>query len=155
MKRVIAFDPGLNGAWAVLDASGLVALGDMPAHGDGAQRRVSGALIRALIDAHEPSLAVVEAVSARPGQGVSSMFRFGRAVGVVDGVLGACGLPVRYAAPTTWKRAMSVTADKNSARARAVEMFPGRAREFERVKDADRAEAALIARYAIEQGWLV
>ena len=41
-----------------------------------------------------PDSAIIEKVGAMPGQGVSSMFQFGRSVGMVEGVLAALQIPV-------------------------------------------------------------
>ena len=53
---------------------------------------------------------------------------------------------------------MGVTKDKDSSRARALELWPERAELFKRKKDADRAEAALLAewgrRLLVERGLL-
>jgi len=62
-------------------------------------------------------LAVLERVSAMPGQGVSSMFRFGEGYGVVQGVLAALGIPVIAGSPAVWKRASGLIGrDKDVAR---------------------------------------
>jgi crossover junction endodeoxyribonuclease RuvC len=45
-----------------------------------------------LIAHHRPTLAVIERVSAMPGQGVTSMFNFGRSYGDVRGTIGALGV---------------------------------------------------------------
>jgi crossover junction endodeoxyribonuclease RuvC len=46
---------------------------------------------------------------------------------------------------------MRVTADKDTARTRAIELWPSHAQLFARKKDHGRAEAALIARWLYEQ----
>lgn len=89
----------------------------------------------------------MEQVHAMPRQGVSSTFAFGKACGMIDGVVAARGLPVTYVTPHKWKKAMGVTADKNSSRQAAINLWPSEAELFKRVRDADRAEAALIAQY--------
>jgi hypothetical protein len=60
----------------------LIAFLDLPTIGEGTQRRVDAANLADLIREHGPyAFAIVEKVGARPGQGVSSMFRFGQAYG--------------------------------------------------------------------------
>jgi hypothetical protein len=88
--NTLAIDPGLNGAGAVSDESGaFIACFDLPTIGEGAQRRVDVANLADLIREHGPyAFAIVEQVGARPGQGVSSMFRFGQAYGTILGVIG-------------------------------------------------------------------
>jgi hypothetical protein len=142
---IIGIDPGIIGGWAVLNHSGeLVAVGDLPVAGDGAQRMVAGAVFAALVTKHSPSTAILERVSAMPGQGVSGMFRFGQAVGVVAGVLGALSIPTLYVAPAIWKRHYGLPAEKEAARQRAIERWPAHAVHFARKKDHGRAEAAFI-----------
>jgi crossover junction endodeoxyribonuclease RuvC len=159
--KVLGIDPGVRGGWAVVDATGgLLSAGDLPTAGEAAREMVSGPLLAAVVRGFDPTFAVIERVGAMPGQGVSSMFKFGRAVGTVEGVLGACGVRVLYVQPTVWKRAYGLPSDKEPARQRAVELWPAAASlHFSRKKDHGRAEAALIAawgrRVAIANGDLV
>ena len=90
---------------------------------------------------------MLEQVGAMPGQGVSSMFAFGRAVGVVEGALGALAVPYSRVPPQEWQRGMRVRGGKDGARERAMALFPARADEFARKKDDGRADASLIAAY--------
>ena len=80
-----------------------------------------------------------------PGQGVTSMFAFGYAAGVVAGVLAGNGLRTELLAPPTWRRVARVKGGKDGSRARASAIWPDKASWFARVKDDGVAEAALIA----------
>jgi crossover junction endodeoxyribonuclease RuvC len=126
--NVLAIDPGLEGAGAVLDKSGdLVEVFDLPTIDEGTRRRIDAANLADLIRAHTPyTFAVVEQVAARPGQGVSSTFRFGASYGTVLGVIGALAIPVRHVTPAQWKRSLGLNSDGESSRARAVETCPCR-----------------------------
>jgi crossover junction endodeoxyribonuclease RuvC len=86
-----------------------------------------------------------------PGQGVSGVFAFGKAYGVVIGVLAAHGVPMTFVSPVKWKKALQVPASKDGARARASQLLPQAASEWPLVKDSGRAEAALIAYWGIQQ----
>jgi crossover junction endodeoxyribonuclease RuvC len=109
---VIGVDPGLRGALACLRLTGeAVGVWPMPVV-DG---EVDGAkLYDQLVTLHYSrgvqagrqafALAAVESVGARPGQGVCSMYTFGRACGVVDGVLAALGIPRESVAPQRWQK---------------------------------------------------
>jgi crossover junction endodeoxyribonuclease RuvC len=69
--------------------------------------------------------AYVEDVHAMPGQGVTSMFAFGRACGAVDGVLAALGISTTYVTPQRWKKAAGlIGSDKDAARSRAIQLWP-------------------------------
>lgn len=86
-----------------------------------------------------------------PGQGVSSMFAFGRAVGVLEGALGAHKIPYSRIPPQEWQRGMRVRGGKDGARERAMALFPAKAGDFARKKDDGRADAALLAAYGEHQ----
>lgn len=152
----IGIDPGLTGAIAALHDGARPALHDMPLM----RRRAKGSQLNAAelaallreIRSRCPGAtvhAVIEDVAARPGQGVTSMFRFGESLGVIRGVVCALGIPLTQVAPTRWKSAMNLAGtDKDFARTRAIELYPEAASQLARKKDGGRADALLIARWA-------
>lgn len=144
---IVAFDPGLSGAFAFYchQKPSFIDVHDMPV----ADKDIDPAAIARNLAKTQPQIAVVERASARPNQGVSSMFRFGCGYGMVQGVLATLEIPVTFVTPAAWKRHFKLPADKEAARALAIRMWPGSSL-FERKKDSGRAEAALIARYAAE-----
>ena len=147
----IGIDPGLTGALAFVRAGHVLTCLDMPVEtGAGNRRRVSAArlahLLREQVERHGPCVAALEAVAARPGQGVSSVFSFGRSLGVLEGVLAACAIPVAYYQPTAWKRALGLLGrPKDASLTRALELFPTAAPWLMRKKDHGRADAILLA----------
>ena len=152
-KITLGFDPGQTGAVAAYDGERVVGLIDMPTmtrlHGKGEQVDPY-TLTTALLDlcAGRESTAVLEAVSAMPGQGVSSTFRFGESFGVVLGVLGALQVPVRMVTPGKWKKAAGLlNRDKDAARTLAIQLHPEVADQLTRKKDIGRADAVCIARF--------
>jgi crossover junction endodeoxyribonuclease RuvC len=149
---ILGVDIGVTGALALLTPQGdLLDVADMPALDDGPKGRstVNAPLLAALLQRWRPSEAFVEYVAARPGDGSVGAFGFGRCKGVVEGVCGALGLPVSFLTPPAWKRLVGIPAGregaKDRARAEAIRRWPDRAEFFARIRDADRAEAALIA----------
>jgi crossover junction endodeoxyribonuclease RuvC len=104
------------------------------------------------VRAYLPATVAIEHVAARPGQGVSSMFRFGQAVGVIAGVAAALGTPIEWISPARWKKAAGLGSDKELSRLRAIDAWPQQARLFSRRKDHNRAEAALIAAWHRKHG---
>lgn len=150
---VAGIDPGLHGAVAILDHDGsLLTVFDLPTveeiHGKGTRSRIAPALLQdELIGDVRISVAYIEHVSSSPQMGVTSAFRMGEAFGSVLAVLQCCGVRTELVRPQVWKKAMGLTSDKDVARGRAIEMFPSQSDLFRRVKDHDRAEAALIAEY--------
>lgn len=149
---ILGCDPGLSDALAILNTdTGALVVEDIPtfalARGGKAKRDVNRAELARMIDCAQPTQAFVEQVGAMPGQGVSSVFSFGKTYGTILGCLAF--VPVTLVAPTTWKRAVGIKAasGKDASRARATTLFPRHAGAFARVKDDGRAEAALIAWY--------
>ena len=148
---IIGIDPGLTGAVICLRANEVLSCHDMPVEvGTGKRRRVSAPalvhLLNSLIERYQPSAAAIEQVSAQPGNGVSSMFSFGRSLGVLEGAIAALGLEVTYHNPTSWKRRYGLTGrPKDASRAKALELYPKAVPWLKRKKDHGRADAILIA----------
>lgn len=156
MNYFIGIDPGLSGAIARYDpATNDLVIHDVPTHElkrNGKTKREIDlhAVARILDDLTKlPGGSIlVEQVGSMPGQGVSSVFAFGKAYGVLLGVSAATFVPLDTVTPAVWKKAMGVTASKDGARARASSLLPQWSHYWTRAKDDGRAEAALIAVYA-------
>jgi crossover junction endodeoxyribonuclease RuvC len=153
MTIFIGIDPGLNGAIAFLDIDdGHLSIVDMPTfevkRNNKVKREVSPSGV-----AHELTVAsvrgvVLERVGAMPGQGITSVFSFGRSVGIIEGILAAYEMPVDIVTPQAWQKAAGVRGGKDGSRLRACELFPNYATLFARKKDDGRADAACMAWYA-------
>ena len=99
-------DPGASGAFSLFDAgNGVVEVYDMPIVEVRGKRVISPQLIRDILAQHDAPL-WIEQVSARPGQGVTSMFNFGKAYGVVLGVAAGLGMPTNYVTPQQWQKSV-------------------------------------------------
>jgi crossover junction endodeoxyribonuclease RuvC len=152
---ILGIDPGASGGIAFFSMQrGLLSIFDMPTvevkRGGKNKREVSAAMLNAIIGARDIDAAFVEKVGAMPGQGVSSMFQFGRSVGMIEGVLSALEIPTNYVTPQSWQKAVGARGGKDASRARAAELFPAYAANFTRKKDDGRADAALIAWYGAQ-----
>ena len=151
MSFIIGIDPGAAGAVAILENGRLTQVFDMPVVemtvGGKAKRRVAPELLASELRLYNlaDTVAVVEQVGAMPGQGVTSMFAFGQAYGLVLGVLAGLWIPTTTVTPATWKKALKLNTGKDGARAKAAQLWPAQADQFKRVKDDGRAEAALLA----------
>lgn len=146
--RILGVDPGLNGALAIYDPDEKVRWDviDVPTSGDDSQRRINAPVLAQWITACRPEIAYVESVAAFPGQGVSSMFRFGRATGAIEATIACCGVPITLIVPQTWKKFHGLRgSDKEQSRALAIRKFPSEASLLARRMDQNRAEALLIA----------
>lgn len=165
MRFVIGIDPGVSGAVALYDAKHGKALEviDTPVMALNAKTKVVNgtAMAGAIRQWHEKYVGMgkvfdpflfycqIESVASRPGQGVRSMFTFGRAMGSIEGVIQTLAIPYGYVSSPAWKRHFKLGKDKEVSRARAIALFPNMAGELSRKKDSGRAEALLIARHAV------
>ena len=152
--KILGVDVGLTGACAVVelgaDGPHVIAVTDMPVVGVGARRRVDAIALQEWLLETGPNHAVVEAAQAFPRQGTASIFRYGRAAGVAEGVIAACGISIEYVSPVVWKRAFHLSADKEASRALAIGRFPDAHAYFARKRDHGAAEACLLALYGAQ-----
>jgi len=150
----VGIDPGLNGAVAYFDVeNGHLSIVDMPTmevkRNNKVKREVHAAgLAHLLAIEFEVGGVILERVGAMPGQGVTSVFSFGRSTGLIEGVLAAYDLPVTIITPQEWQKAAKVRGGKDGSRLRACELFPNYAGLFALKKHDGRADAALMAWYA-------
>lgn len=152
MRVFIGVDPGKKGAYAVIrenaDGTQNVSakawddeqfVNDMTDLVSWAERRNGNVFC------------VVEKVGAMPGQGVTSMFSFGKSCGYIEGVLRALKIPYELVIPQKWKKEWSLTNDKNLSIETCKKLYPDvslKATERCRNDSDGLAEAILIATYA-------
>lgn len=160
---IIGIDPGATGALAFFrpDTKALQVM-DMPTleleSGGRTARRVNAAALAGILrpwsQSHckEQVHVVVEQVGAMPKQGVSATFTFGRAAGVIEGVLAGLGLAYTLVPPAVWTRAVGVRGGKDGARARTGQLYPAAADLIQRVGDHGRADAILLAHWGYITG---
>lgn len=155
---IIGVDPGSSGAIVILDKDGgYIAHLDMPTVKVGTKNRVNGAAVAAFLRGHINALpfhhvsmmhAFIEQVGSMPKQGVSSMFTFGHAAGMVEGVITGLGIPHTKITPQAWKKSAGlIGSDKDAARSRAIQLYPD-LRALDAIgKGQAIADALLIARH--------
>jgi len=148
-KLIAAVDPGKTGAIALLYSDLSLYIEDIPVFG----KEVSAAGIAAIFKEFPPTHVYIESVNSF-GMGRQSAFNFGQGLGVIKGVLGALTTPYSSVTPSKWKSHYNLGRDKDAARAAATRLFPQNANQFTRKKDDGRAEAALLALWAHENGGL-
>lgn len=151
---IIGIDPGCTGS--------IVAIGDtgevfdhmpMPVMKIGTKTRVNGSAIAAFLRdcIGFPRMrvrAVIEQVGAMPGNGSSSMFTFGHSAGIVEGVLNGMEIPYQMVTPQAWKKSAGlIGSDKDAARTRCIQMYPGLRALDLKGKGQALADSILIARY--------
>lgn len=159
MKRVLGIDPGLHGAAAVVEIAAaksfnLLDVIDIPIMGEDARRRVDAIQLAGWLHRHRVDHAVIERVSLHPDQNVASGGIFMRAVGYLECAVLLSNVPLSSLEARPWKHHFGlIKAEKEAARLVAIHVFGPAAEDrwFSRKKDHNRAEAALIARYAAEK----
>ena len=150
--HVIGIDPGIAGALALLSRSSeLIEVADMPVLRDGSAGRasVNAPLLADLLVQWHAQEIICEFVAARPKEGPTGAFSFGRSRGVIEGACAALGLPIRFVTPPSWKRLIGIPPGKDGAkdraRSEAIRRWPDKAALFARVRDDGRADVSLIA----------
>ena len=123
MKYYLGLDPGKSGGIAVINAGEITApkLWQMPETEHDLWETLRG------IAVEFPSLtAAVEKVHAMPGQGVTSMFTFGKGYGALRMALIALGIPFRDVTPQAWQKELGclTAGDKMVAVKMAQQLFP-------------------------------
>jgi len=149
---ILGIDPGLSGALAFYDTvEQSVEVIDMPVlelvRNGKKKREVSAQSLANHIAGRKISGAFLERVNAMTGQGVTSVFSFGRSLGIVEGILAAYDIPTTLVTPQAWQKAVNQRAGKDGSRERAMQLFPAQVDLFQRKKDDGRSDASLIAYY--------
>ena len=143
----IGIDPGsINGALGAIDSQGAYIEAFNIEHQDKhILALVFKSRILSIVDPKEGAEICMENVHSMPGQGVSSTFQFGRAVGVISAVCELTRYPVHLVTPQKWKKHFHLTADKDEALDVARYLWPEAKLKLK--KDINKAEALLIAEY--------
>jgi Holliday junction resolvasome RuvABC endonuclease subunit len=161
----VGIDPGLSGAIAVIDSDTKdisfvdtpvleIRVGKKLKHQQDAYAIAS--LLRALSSGKDV-MVTIEKVNAMPDVGTgakmgsTSAFNFGLGFGMWLGILAALEIPHQQVHPATWKAVMmrDSTKDKDASRMKAMQLFPLSAKDLTRKKDHGRADALLMAAWAI------
>lgn len=148
MKSYLGIDPGKTGAAALIHDDGELIL-DWP--GDVA---LVADHVRQWKFEFNIQLAALEKVTARPGQGVVSMFSFGQNLGSWQGILSALSIAYLMPTPQAWQKGLvdrkSGDDPKSCSLATARRLFPDA--ELHLKKHHGRADALLLAWWAKSQG---
>ena len=156
---IIGIDPGISGSICFFEDGKVIDLVEMPSMADGKKnkRQVNGAQIYNEISLRIKNInkkdirVVIEQVSAMPGQGVTSMFNFGQSFGVLKGICSAMQLSMYFVRPAKWKKYFNlINSEKDASRTKAIQIFPYISSELSRKKDANKADAILLASFFYE-----
>ena len=156
---IISIDPGISGSICFFKDGKIIDIMEMPnmAEGKKNKRQVNGAQIYNEISSRiknfnkEDIKVVIEQVSAMPGQGVTSMFNFGQSFGVLKGICSAMQLPMYFVRPAKWKKYFNlINSEKDASRTKAIQIFPYISSQLSKKKDANKADAILLASFFFE-----
>ena len=156
---IIGIDPGISGSICFFEDGKIVDVIEMPTMTEGKKnkRQVNGSQIYNEILKRINKLSkknirvIVEQVSAMPGQGVTSMFNFGQSFGILKGICSAMQLPIFFVRPAKWKKYFNlINSEKDASRTREIEIFTYFSSQLSKKKDANKADAILIASFYYE-----
>lgn len=138
----IGIDPGKNGALAIMENDSVTVI---PFDEKNYKFELSCVRLSKCICA-------IEKVGAMPGQGVTSMFNFGKNFGFITGLLEAYEIPYQEVSPQSWKREYGLIGKgKEQSIEVCRKLFPNvnlRQSLRSRADNDGMAEALLIAEYA-------
>ncbi len=156
---IIGIDPGISGSICFFMDGRVINVINMPTMTEGKKnkKQVNGAQVYNEISNQVKKFesrdirVIIEQVSAMPGQGVTSMFNFGQSFGILKGICSAMQLPMYFVRPAKWKKYFNlINSEKDASRTRAIEIFPYFSSQLSKKKDANKADAILIANYYYE-----
>lgn len=157
MSVVVGIDLGVTGAISAIDHRGEAVIHDLPILQDESGKRLDAPafirLLRTLVPASDAGFVVTENVHVMPIAGRAMRHSSeSTLVGLRYAVHAAADIArirVEFVRPQAWKAHFGIKGDKTGAAARqvATTLYPSRAAELQRVKDHNRAEALLIARF--------
>lgn len=96
----LGVDPGIKGGLVISSkAHGVLLAVPMPV----SNKEVNAKAIRLILEEYKPDIAIIEEVHAMPGQGVTSMFQFGKMYGGILSLVRAHCDHVFTVRPQKWK----------------------------------------------------
>jgi hypothetical protein len=148
--RAVGIDIGLAGALAVVTEFGVVEIHDLPvlASGAGGRNQIDAHAFRDLLVEIGPvTMVVAEDLTPNGANGGQTNFSQGDSRGVIRGVVTALDRPFTFLTTAAWHKAVGFPpkAGKEWALAKVRSEHPEVADRLRFKKNADRAEAVLIA----------
>jgi crossover junction endodeoxyribonuclease RuvC len=165
---VVGIDPGLTGALAFIRPDGTASIEDIPTVTVQGARKVSrridgrglGELVRRHCPAGSAVLVACEEVSIFGSSDAAGSVQSGslmRTLGAIEAVFDVLRWPCLMVRPQAWQKHFGLAGKKAEKREKgqkppaivtALQLHPETAHLLARVKDHNRAEALLVARYA-------
>lgn len=159
----LGIDGGLSGGLALIEVGErrrILFACRIPVMGEGPKKRVHVRAVLAILQKHKIDHAFMERAQAMPsidkngrkqGQGASSAFNYGRAVGATEACVQGMMIPLTFVEASVWKREQGlIKTDKEDSRQRAILLYPDC--PFWPLKgDHNVAEAALIGDHGLNK----
>jgi hypothetical protein len=158
---IIAFDPGLNGACAILDSSNNLKLFKLPLVDKTIDSKQLIFILKSNCEIDTPI--IIEKTWARRGESTTSSFTAGKNYGILLAVANLFSQNVILITPQSWKKQFKELQEykpfieaekkkkryyaKESSRVLASKLFPNNAKSFARVSQDGNSDAALLALY--------
>ena len=123
--RVLAFDPGISGGYAVLIDGTVTDRGRMPIDKNLKNKKstINLAEVEILIKTHKPDIVVLERQAPRPGEGVSSAWTSGYNFGLLFSMAFTTVGKICLVAPRSWATKLhDVESVLEDAKARSLEV---------------------------------
>lgn len=119
---VIGIDPGASGALVSIEDGTPKEYLHMPMTlFSNSTKVIHTSIVASWLRSHKPDFVVIESVFARPNQGVTSMFSFGRSYGTLEGIVHTLGYPLIHVTPQRWKKHYSfIGLPKDAPRLKAL-----------------------------------
>lgn len=111
-KLYVGIDPGASGALSAISNGHVIFCDKFPEEGGKINFRKISSILKEMKDDYDVIVAMEE-VGAMPGQGVVSMFSFGRNVGNIEGMLEVLEIPHIKIRPQAWKKLTCGTVHKD------------------------------------------
>ena len=110
----LGIDPGLSGAIAVIQYDEQ-AIAVLPIPLAGKEIDVTHIInwLTYKTTIQKDGIACIESVHSMPGQGVSSVFKFGFVTGILHGIIRTLGIPLYTVTPQAWKKEILAGTDKS------------------------------------------
>lgn len=155
MSKIYAgIDPGMSGAVAsILDDGTVLGCWDTPIVSGSGKNQYNIRDMVHILGGACPDGVILEQVGAMPGQGVTSMFRFGEGFGIWQGILGALDIPYALVRPQAWTKAMLAGEAKGDCRGLLAARRRWPEVSLARKKDNGRSDALWLAEYGRLYHW--
>ncbi len=120
-KIICGIDPGLKGGIGFITLDGKVRdFASMPVLKNGTKSVVDAHGVAHLLRTYKPDYVAIEKVHAMPKQGVTSVFTFGRGLGIIEGVLATLQMPYIDVNPQCWQKSIFQGLEASMGKQRSI-----------------------------------